>query len=52
MRLNINVQEVPGRGKIGEVDLRKNRKPYFSPEGVYTQENVGEEENVTEGISG
>ena len=27
-------------------------KAYYVPERVYTQENVGEEENVTEGISG
>ena len=27
-------------------------KAYYVPERVYTQENVGEGENVTEGISG
>ena len=48
----------PDQGKYVEQIIqameagKEIEKAYYVPERVYTQENVGEEENVTEGISG
>ena len=56
--INIDVQCNPDQGKyveqiIQDMEAGKEiEKAYYVPERVYTQENVGEEENVTEGISG
>lgn len=56
--INIDVQCNPDQGKYVEQiiqdmeDGKEIEKAYYVPERVYTQENVGEEENVTEGISG
>ena len=56
--INIDVQCNPDQGKYVEQviqDMEADReieKAYYVPERVYTQENAGEEEDVTEGISG
>lgn len=56
--INIDVQCNPDQGKYVEQIIRDMQagkeieKKYYVPERVYTQEDVGEEKNVTEGISG
>ena len=56
--INIDVQCNPDQGKyveqvIQDMEAGKEvEKAYYVPERVYTWENLGEEEDVTEGISG
>ncbi len=57
-QINIDVQCNPDQGKyveqiIQDIEAGKEvEKAYYVPEKVYTQENAGEDEDVTEGISG
>ena len=57
-QINVDVQCNPDQGKyVAQViqDLeagKKVEKIYYVPEEVFTQENVGEEKDVAEGISG
>ena len=56
--INIDVQCNPDQGKyveqvIQDMEAGKEvEKAYYVPERVYTWENLGEEEDITEGISG